>query len=118
MICSFCGTKKKKQRMSAKDVQKIKPKVLKYLQERLDSGSDIDNKVVFSLFYPVKESTLVSWIYTVKPIKRKAIMLEIRELLIRNKSIDNKILYQIKWKISKRTLLRWMKIVKEELKQK
>ena len=104
--------------MSAEESKKIKSEVMRYLKERLDSGSDIDNKVVFSLFYPVKESTLVNWIYEVKPNNRWIIMWEIRELLIRNKSIDNKILYQIKWKISKRTLLRWMKIVKEELKQK
>jgi hypothetical protein len=60
-ICPTCGTKlakNKKKKMSAEDVKKIKPKVLEYLKRRLDSGSDIDNQVVFSIFYPVKESTL------------------------------------------------------------
>jgi len=104
--------------MSAEESKKIKSEVMRYLKERLDSGSDIDNKVVFSLFYPVKESTLRDWIYEVKPNNRWIIMWEIRELLIRNKSIDNKIIYAKYWKIKNRTLLRWINIIKKELEKK
>jgi len=101
--------------MSAEESKKIKSEVMRYLKERLDSGSDIDNKVVFSLFYPVKESTLVNWIYEVKPNNRWIIMWEIRNLLRWNRFLSNKEIYAKYPNISKRTLLRWIKSIKIDL---
>jgi len=62
MICSFCGTKNKikSKRLTTAESKKIKPLVLKYLIKCLDSGSGIDNQLVFRKFYQVKESTLLT----------------------------------------------------------
>ena len=115
--CPSCAKKFKIRLRSPKeDIIKIKPEVLKYLRNRLDSGSDIDNKLVYSRFCQVKESTLRNWIYEVKPPHdRKLITWEIKNLLRRNRFLSNKDIYAKYPNISKRTLLRWIKSIKIDL---